>query len=277
MPLRHFVLLLFLAVASIDAATLTLTSSPNPSVYGRQVTLTATVAPAGATGKVTFYDGINIIGVSTISGTTATLNTIALPSGTRSLRAYYWGDATNTAASSASLAHTVSAVSSLGLRRPVNSRPVDFIGFYSSSAVADVNRDGNLDVILAGSYLTVLLGNGSGGFILALNRSLFYSVQSLVVGDWNSDGRPDIAYGISGGNASVALGNGDGNFQNGVPVDTGSTAEVLGTGDWNRDGKADLIAGSTAGSTDLRVYLGNGLDTKYRSCYARNSVRESYL
>ena len=53
------------AFAQTSSST-TLTSSPNPSNYGQPVTLTATVT-AGATGKVSFYDGNNILGVATLS------------------------------------------------------------------------------------------------------------------------------------------------------------------------------------------------------------------
>jgi hypothetical protein len=79
-----------IALAQIPTNT-TIAASPNPSNYGAPVTLTAIVG-AGATGKVTFYDGVTILGVGTISGGQANLTTIMLPSGNRSLRAYYQGD-----------------------------------------------------------------------------------------------------------------------------------------------------------------------------------------
>src|SRR5580692_2304905 len=63
-------------------------STPNPANYGQAVTLLATL-PAGASGKVTFYDGTAVLGISTVSGTQATLTTTLLASGTSSLRAYY--------------------------------------------------------------------------------------------------------------------------------------------------------------------------------------------
>jgi len=69
---------------------------------------------------VTFYDGVTVLGVGTISGTQATLTTVMLPSGTRQLRAYYGGDATYAASSSALLPQTVVAGSSLRFRREVS-------------------------------------------------------------------------------------------------------------------------------------------------------------
>jgi hypothetical protein len=51
-----------------------LASTPNPSVYGYPVTLTATLT-GGETGKVSFFDGVTVLGTSTISGTQAVFTT----------------------------------------------------------------------------------------------------------------------------------------------------------------------------------------------------------
>lgn len=86
--------LIFQAAAFAQTPTVTsLIASPNPSGYGQPATLTASVS-AGATGKVTFYDGTTILGVGTLSGTHASLTTVMLPSGVRTLRAHYDGDGT---------------------------------------------------------------------------------------------------------------------------------------------------------------------------------------
>src|SRR4051812_27519753 len=81
------------------ASAVSLTSSPNPATYGQSVSLTAAVTP-GASGKVTFYDGIAVIGVSTVIAGTASLSTITLASGSRRLAAYYGGDSTYRASTS---------------------------------------------------------------------------------------------------------------------------------------------------------------------------------
>src|SRR5690349_10597967 len=74
------------------ATTTALAASASPSVYGQPVTLTATVT-AGATGKVTFYDGVTPIGIASLVSGHAQIVTRLLPPGTRSLHAYYAGDA----------------------------------------------------------------------------------------------------------------------------------------------------------------------------------------
>src|SRR5437764_2182 len=76
------------------------------------------VAPA-ATGRVTFCDGTSVLGVEPLNNSVAAFATTMLPSGTRSLRAYYSGDANNAAASSQSLSHSVVASVSLGLKAAV--------------------------------------------------------------------------------------------------------------------------------------------------------------
>src|SRR5262245_5271505 len=84
-------------VALTRAQSTTITASPNPSVFGQPVTITATV-PSNATGKVTFYDGLSILGVSTVTSGQAVLVTRSIGSGNRLLTAYYSGDANNPAA-----------------------------------------------------------------------------------------------------------------------------------------------------------------------------------
>jgi Bacterial Ig-like domain (group 3)/FG-GAP-like repeat/FG-GAP repeat len=81
--------------------TTALTSSPNPSVQGQRVTLTATVTTEGSiapTGKVVFKNAGTAIGSASLMGGVATLIKGNLPVGTLSLTATYQGD-TNSAKS----------------------------------------------------------------------------------------------------------------------------------------------------------------------------------
>ena len=98
-------------VQTVNKATSTaaLVSSPNPSVYGQPVTLTATIAPqyeGTATGTVTFYDSGTVLGSSAVSGNAAALTVNSLSVGTHSLKAIYSGD-DNVTGSSAGLSQTV--------------------------------------------------------------------------------------------------------------------------------------------------------------------------
>src|SRR5262245_105516 len=88
------------------ATSTTLNSTPNPSVFGQAVTLTATVAPLAPdtiapTGTVTFMDGPTTLGTVTLVNGSASLVAAALSVGSHSLTAVYNGDlefATSTSA-----------------------------------------------------------------------------------------------------------------------------------------------------------------------------------
>jgi hypothetical protein len=75
-----------------EAATMTITSSINPSVFGTSVVFTATLNP-GATGTVTFSDGTSVLGVTNItSSATASISVNTLWAGSHNITATYSGD-----------------------------------------------------------------------------------------------------------------------------------------------------------------------------------------
>ncbi len=234
----------------------TVSASPNPARYGQPVTIQGTVT-SGATGKVTFYDGVTVLGVGTISGNTANLTTILLASGTRSLRAYYSGDSTHAAASSTPVAEVVTAGPSLGFRPAV----AYTTGTSYSVAVGDFNADGKADLAVANnssSNVSVLLGNGDGTFQAAVNYATGPIPRSVVVGDFNGDGKTDLAVANnSSSTVSVLLGNGDGTFRAAVNYAVASGPSSLAAGDFNNDGISDLAVVNT-GSSSVGVLLGNG-------------------
>ena len=82
----------FAISSSGGAAAITFAPSANPSLFGQPLTLTATVTPVAATGRVTFYSGVTILGIEQSSNGTASITTSLLSSGPNSLRAYYGGD-----------------------------------------------------------------------------------------------------------------------------------------------------------------------------------------
>src|SRR5687768_12346655 len=65
-----------------------------------------------------------------------------------------------------------------------------------SLVVGDANKDGKPDLLVCGgTNLTVLLGNGRGGFASATNMPvrLPHAASEMVVGDFNRDGHLDWA------------------------------------------------------------------------------------
>ena len=90
--------------------TTTLTSNPNPSVFGQAVTFTAAVTSSGSiapTGKVTFKNGGVAIGSGTVIGGVAKLITKNLPVGTLSIVAIYKGDGDSEPSTSSPLQQVV--------------------------------------------------------------------------------------------------------------------------------------------------------------------------
>ena len=143
---------------------------------------------------------------------------------------------------------------------------------FNYSIVADFNGDGKLDMagIVQGSnppaipYIaSIVLGNGdgtfSGGSVIATGNANGRRICfQVVAGDFNGDGKVDVAIG-DGLGIEVYLGNGDGTFQAGLPpVGGGSGLEQV-VGDFNGDGKLDIaeMVGSYS-NPSLQILLGNG-------------------
>ena len=86
----------------------TLSSSPNPSAQGQEVTFTATIASQTVTalGPVTFTAGKTVLGTAQLSGGKAKFTVSTLPVGTTAVKATYYGDS-NIARSSATITQTV--------------------------------------------------------------------------------------------------------------------------------------------------------------------------
>jgi hypothetical protein len=84
----------------------TITSAPNPSLWGQPVVLVSRVPP-NATGNVSFMDGTTLLGTSAIFSSLAALTTKTLVTGTHPITAVYSGDSNYTGASSVSLSQVV--------------------------------------------------------------------------------------------------------------------------------------------------------------------------
>ena len=88
---------LMLSSAATSTTVLTPSPTPNPSVFGQSVTLSATVTGSSGTptGSVTFKDSSTVLGTSNLSVSgVATLNVSNLSAGSHNLTGVYSGDST---------------------------------------------------------------------------------------------------------------------------------------------------------------------------------------
>lgn len=150
----------------------------------------------------------------------------------------------------------------------------------SNNILADVNADGNLDIVSmvsgtenAPGQLKILLGSGGTSFQAPVTYplgSIFGQIYSLTIGDFNGDHKPDIAvatspFGGETGTISIFLGNGDGTFQPASAIAIPAAPNSVATADLNGDGKLDLAftlnnvaSSSIPNGSGIAFVLGNG-------------------
>ena len=132
----------------------------------------------------------------------------------------------------------------------------------SALAVGDFNADAKLDVAVVGfrsGDVSVMLGDGLGGLVLGAG-SPFVTGGShpgpAATGDFNGDGKLDVAVANESGNVSIMGGDGAGALTRIGASPFGLAPAALGAGDFNGDGKLDVAVANKTGA--ITILLGTG-------------------
>ena len=261
-----FLFVFLVAVTSAQAKTQTVTSlsaAPSPGTFGQAIALIATVSPQAATGKVTFYDGVALLGSATLSNGAASLTTTAIGYGKRSLTALYGGD-NNYAVSLSPVLAQNAATKPGGALAPAPATNVNAFQLQPA-ALYDLNHDGNLDLVAIGSNgnsagaatLWVFLGKGDGTFASAQAYLPGVSSYGVAVADIDMDGIPDLIVTVPSGVATL-IGKGDGTFKSGAGFPSADNLTAVRVADINADGMADLVFLGGTSPARVEIVFGNG-------------------
>ncbi|HEX3358775.1 MAG TPA: VCBS repeat-containing protein, partial [Tepidisphaeraceae bacterium] len=126
------------------------------------------------------------------------------------------------------------------------------LGNYGSPVAVDVNGDGKADLVTTNPSLGtvgIMLSNGDGTFQFNVAYAAVTNAVSVASGDFNHDGKIDLA--VNGNGVAILLGKGDGTFAAPQAVTSALSSFPIAAGDINADGNLDLLVGNT-------IWLGNG-------------------
>ncbi len=137
----------------------------------------------------------------------------------------------------------------------------------NSLVLADFNLDGKLDVAIenldisetTASVVSIMLGDGLGGFSNPVDLLPGVGGRSIAADDFNKDGNPDLAVARERDNTlSVLLGNGQGEFSPPTTLDVGFRPVAVEVGHFNNDTNLDLAVSKLSGQ-GVSILLGDGL------------------
>jgi len=132
----------------------------------------------------------------------------------------------------------------------------------SANEGADFDNDGFIDLAVGNGgndKLSVLIGDGVGGFVPSATYTASASVRGIAVIDINSDGSDDIiTANRNGSNLALFVNDGSGSFLPPTFIETGGFGETaIAVADANNDGIQDVFVGALS-SQEFFLLLGDG-------------------
>jgi len=169
-------------------AALSISSIPNPAVWGQSTTLRASLLPVFALGTVEFFDGGVSLGTGVVISGTATVTTNFLTVGNHSITAAYSGDSNFNPATSSLMLGVTQAPTSTSLTSSANpsvrNKPVSF-----TATVSPASATGSVKFFDGATLLaTVNLSAGSGTFITSSLAPGTHSITAVYGGSTNLAG-----------------------------------------------------------------------------------------
>jgi hypothetical protein len=129
-----------------------------------------------------------------------------------------------------------------------------------SVAAADLDGDGKPDLAVANTArneISVLRGDGTGGFGAPVTVGSARRPGKIAVGDFDGNGKPDLATLLEYG-AAILLGDGTGSFHAAPSSPLKLDGSDLAPVDLNGDGKSDLVTPSGEDGVSVRLASGDG-------------------
>ncbi len=133
---------------------------------------------------------------------------------------------------------------------------------WTDLTIADIDRDGKLDLVTFTVFPALMRGNGDGTFQTrasvkdSSNSSEFYQTDGGTVGDVDGDGDLDVVtLDLTNRRAVLFLNRGDGTFEPERFLPLGADPSSVAIADVNADGRPDIVTGNY---NSLSILLGTG-------------------
>ncbi|WP_028593131.1 FG-GAP-like repeat-containing protein [Paenibacillus assamensis] len=121
---------------------------------------------------------------------------------------------------------------------------------YTDYKIVDFTKEGIQDIVyISGGTLGILKGNGDYTFTRVFEQSLYLNGVQVLTGDWNGDGKMDVA--VFDGNLHVYKNNGN-RFEKIKEIHNPTTPQAA---DFNGDGYDDIV--TSHWGSDVFVYYGD--------------------